>query len=401
MTVLRSGTLAGGRCVDVTTAGGRIVSVEPATGVVEGDEIDLGGRLLLPSMGEPHAHLDKAFTADLVPNPQGDLDGAVEAILAAWPTISVENIVERGERAVRRLVASGTTAIRSHADVTPEGEQKSVIALAEVKARTAHLCDLELVALTMPLSGVDGALGRRRLVQALEGGVDVVGACPHLDEDPLEAIDNALDAAVDAGTRVDLHFDEVLDVSVQHLPELARRVEARGLGGKVVASHCVSHGLLSPDRQREVGRLLADAGVAVVANPRTNLFLQSRGIEAATPRGLAGVRALLESGVVVAAGADNVQDPFYVIGRSDPLETAALLVSVAHLTVDEAWTLVSSAVREVMGLEGVAVEVGAPADLIAASGASIREVIADQPADRMVFRRGELVSRTSVETWVA
>ncbi|MDH4309158.1 MAG: hypothetical protein OEX04_16950, partial [Acidimicrobiia bacterium] len=194
MTVLRSGTLAGGRCVDVTTAGGRIVSVEPATGVVEGDEIDLGGRLLLPSMGEPHAHLDKAFTADLVPNPQGDLDGAVEAILAAWPTISVENIVERGERAVRRLVASGTTAIRSHADVTPEGEQKSVIALAEVKARTAHLCDLELVALTMPLSGVDGALGRRRLVQALEGGVDVVGACPHLDEDPLEAIDNALDA---------------------------------------------------------------------------------------------------------------------------------------------------------------------------------------------------------------
>ncbi|MDH4307864.1 MAG: amidohydrolase family protein, partial [Acidimicrobiia bacterium] len=251
------------------------------------------------------------------------------------------------------------------------------------------------------LPGVDGALGRRRLVQALEGGVDVVGACPHLDEDPLEAIDNALDAAVDAGTRVDLHFDEVLDVSVQHLPELARRVEARGLGGKVVASHCVSHGLLSPDRQREVGRLLADAGVAVVANPRTNLFLQSRGIEAATPRGLAGVRALLESGVVVAAGADNVQDPFYVIGRSDPLETAALLVSVAHLTVDEAWTLVSSAVREVMGLEGVAVEVGAPADLIAASGASIREVIADQPADRMVFRRGELVSRTSVETWVA
>jgi len=36
------------------------------------------GYLLLPAPAEPHAHLDKALTADLVPNPAGDLMGAIE-----------------------------------------------------------------------------------------------------------------------------------------------------------------------------------------------------------------------------------------------------------------------------------------------------------------------------------
>jgi cytosine deaminase len=401
MRALRAGRLVDGSLVDITVSGGRVVAVDPAGSTAGPDDVDLDGRLLLPALGEPHAHLDKAFTADLLPNPRGDLDGAVEAILTAWPAISVEDIVGRAERAVRRLVASGTTVIRSHADVTPEGEQKSVIALAEVKRRTAHLCHLEVVALTMPLSGLEGGNGRRRLSEAMAGGADVVGACPHLDEEPLAAIDAALAAAAELGTAADLHFDEVLDASVQHLPDLARQVERRGLGGRVTASHCVSHGLLSADRQRHIGRMLADAGVAVVTNPRTNLFLQGRGVEQGPPRGLAGVRALLDTGVVVAAGADNVQDPFYLIGRSDPLETASLCVAAAHLTVDEAWRLVGDGVRAVLGLEPVAVAAGSPADVVAVRAGSVREAIADQPPDRLVFRAGELVAHTRVDAWTA
>ena len=44
------------------------------------------------------------------------------------------------------------------------------------------------------------------------------------------------------------------------------------------------------------------------------------------PRGLTAVRALLDAGVVVAAGADNLQDPFNPLGRACPFETAALMV---------------------------------------------------------------------------
>jgi cytosine deaminase len=116
---------------------------------------------------------------------------------------------------------------------------------------------------------------------------------------------------------------------------------------------------------------------------------------------LAGVRALIDEGVSVAAGADNVQDPFYIIGRCDPMETATFLVAAAHLTVDEAWRLVGPGVRRVLGMPPVAVAPGSPAELVAIRAGSIREAIADQPADRIVFHRGRLVAWTTTETWVA
>ncbi len=402
--VLKGGRLPDGRTVDVAVGDGVIEGVVEAGAEAfspGADTIDLDGWLLAPAFGEPHAHLDKAYLADAVPNPAGDLVGAVDAIKAAWPNLTVEDIAARAAAAVRKLVASGTTAIRSHVDVGPENGHKSVEALLEVKQQVAHLCDLQIVPLTMPVTGPEGGAGRSLLLDALDRGADVVGTCPHLDEDPLAAIDIALDAAAERDLLVDLHFDEVLDASVQHLPELARRVIARGLEGRVTASHCVSHGLLPGDQQREVARALADAAVSVVTNPRTNLYLQSRGIEQAPPRGLTGVRALLDGGVTVAAGADNVQDPFYIIGRSDALETATFLITAGHLTVDEAWHLIGPAVRRVIGFPAVAVAPGSPAELVAIRAGSIREAIADQPPDRMVFHEGRLVAKTTAETWVA
>ena len=44
---------------------------------------DLEGWLLMSALAEPHAHLDKALTAEEVPNPKGDLLGAIDAWIAA------------------------------------------------------------------------------------------------------------------------------------------------------------------------------------------------------------------------------------------------------------------------------------------------------------------------------
>jgi len=363
--------------------------------------IDLGGRLLLPAMAEPHAHLDKAFTAERFPNPTGDLSTAIEAMRVGWPSIEQSDIEERATRAARRLLASGTTAIRTHADLNPEAGLKSVVGVKEVRDRMSTLLDIQVVALTTFLTGPDGAEGRALLARGIEAGIDAVGSCPHIEDDPIDTMEISLAAAKEAGLSVDLHFDEVLDAGIQHLPDLARLVEKYGLGGSVTASHCVSHGLLDPLAQREVARALADAGVSVIVNPRTNLFLQARGVEQAAPRGLLGIDAMLEEGVLVAAGADNVQDPFYSIGRSDPLETASLLVAAAHRTVEESWGLVSAQARTVMGLDIPSYAPGSPADFVAIDAGSLREAVADQSADRMVFRRGALVARTSVTEWVA
>lgn len=169
-----------------------------------------------------------------------------------------------------------------------------------------------------------------------------------------------------------------------------------GLGG-VTASHCVSLGVQEPTVQAEVAEEVAAAGVSIVTLPQTNLYLQARGITSSAPRGLTAIRPLLDAGVNVAGGADNLQDPFITVGRADPLETAALLVMAGHLTPEDAYAAVSSSARQALGLLPVALTPGSPAELLAVASRSVRVAVADAPPDRMVFAKGRLIARTRSE----
>ncbi len=296
------------------------------------------GRLLLPAMAEPHAHLDKAFLADRVPNPRGDLMTAIEGMHRWHHTMTHADIVERAERAVRTMVANGITSIRTHADTMEGHGLASVLALAEVRERVAEVCDLEIVVLIgWPLTGIAGAANRALLVDALAAGGSVVGGCPHLDDDPAGAVEVALTIAADHHVPVDLHTDETLNPAMLSLLTLAERVLATGFEGSVAASHCVSLGMVDETTQRSVAEVVARAGVSVITLPQTNLFLQARGMTTAPPRGLTAVRVLMDAGVNVAAGADNLQDPFNTVGRADPMETASLMVMAGHLSPDDAF----------------------------------------------------------------
>ena len=342
-------------------------------------ELQAQGYLLLPAFVEPHAHLDKAFLAERVPNPTGDLMGAIRAMESARESITLLDTIERAERAARLMLANGVTAIRTHADVVVSNGLTSAEALIEVRERLRGLVDIQVVALAdWPITGVAGSDSRALLRDAIDMGVDLVGGCPHLEDDFEAANDVFLTIAADAGLPVDLHTDETLDAGKLALEDLARRVLRSGFPHAVTASHCVSLGVQTPAKQQEVAELVAAAGIHVIALPHTNLFLQGRGQRQAMPRALTAVAALREAGVVVAAGGDNLQDPFNPIGRGDPLETAGLMVVTAHMLPDDALASVSTAARVVLGLpEG---------DLVAVRAASVREAIAFGPADRVLVR---------------
>ena len=355
-------------------------------------------------MAEPHAHLDKALTADIVPNPKGDLEGAIEGWKEAARAgkLSYEHTVHRAEQAMRLLLVHGVTAVRTHVNVLEAIGAESVRAVQEAARSMGGLIDVQIVALTSsPMTGADGAGNRAALEAAVEAGVDLVGGCPHFEDDPAAQIRLALQTATDAGIGVDLHTDETLDPTVLTLRELARQVLKDGFEGTVAASHCVSLGVQQPGVQAAVAAEVAEAGVAVITLPQTNLFLQGRDHPSSTPRGLTAIKALQDAGAAVAAGADNVQDPFNLVGRSDPLETAALLVMAGHMTPDTAYQMVSNTSRVAMGLPPVTFAPGDPADLVAIDAASTRGAIADAPMSRRVFRRGVLVARAEQRTYVA
>jgi len=280
------------------------------------------------------------------------------------------------ERAIR-----GVPAVRSHVNVGEGYGAASIVAINEARRELDGLVELQTVALVhSPLTGDEGGGNRVALDQAVEAGANLVGGCPHLDPDGAGLIAHCLATASNAGLAVDLHVDETLDASMLTLPDFARQVIDAGFENGATASHCVSLGMLGPRVQAEVAAVVAQAGMAVVALPQTNLFLQARGVPTAAPRGLMAVDALLAAGSPLCAGGDNVQDPFNLMGRSDPLETAALMVVAGHRSPEMAYDMVSNVARAAMGLAPVNFEPGDPADFMAIDAPTLRAAIGDNNA---------------------
>ena len=401
--LLHSAASASGETVDVLIdANGSIAAVGTDLRPTAGDaqHVDLSGRVLLPAATEPHAHLDKAFLAEVIRNPTGDLIGAVEAMRANRHLLTVADTAARAERAARRMAANGFTAVRTHADVTLEHGLTSMEALLDVRERVADVIDIDIVALCgWPVAGTVGTEQRALLRTAMDMGADVVGGCPHLETVAggtiADATEVLLEIADDYRRPLDLHTDEILDPAADGLDRLAAHV-FEGFDLPVTASHCVSLGQKSPAQQAAIAERVAEAAINVVVLPHTNLFLQGRG-HTPMPRALTAVDALRTAGVNVSAGADNLQDPFNPLGRACPFETAGLMILATHLLPADAWSMVSTNAARTLAGDGAArgLIVGARADLLSVPAETAREAIADAPSDRWVWRAGHRLTTSA------
>lgn len=390
--LLRAGRLVDGPVVDVLIRGDRVAAVTPAgdarsAPAADGVEIvDLDGHMLLTAAAEPHAHLDKAFSWDAIRPPMGDLRTAVAAWRSYIATIDGREIQGRARRAVLAALANGTTAIRTHADIPVDGDPTlTVSALVAIREEFLDVMDIEIVALAGP------DVASWRIEAALDAGADLVGGAPHLSDDEIGDLARLLAIAERRGVGVDLHIDEDLREG-RTLKEFA--VRTRGWDVPRTAGHCVRLGTLAADERDDVIEAVVESGVAIVANPLTNLWLQGWDDPVATPRGIAPIGRVRAAGGIVAAGADNVRDPFNPLGRSDAMETAMLLVAAGHLDVAAAWHAVSDGARRVMSLPAAGPVVGRRADLLAIRGETLADAVAAAPADRLVFSHGRLVARS-------
>ena len=179
--------------------------------------------------------------------------------------------------------------------------------------------------------------------------------------------------------------------------EIARQIRDRSFPHSVTASHCVSLGVLEPDAQRKVVTEIADAGIRVVTLPQTNLFLQAREMRTAPPRGLTALDALAEADAICGAGGDNLQDPFNLVGRGDPMETASLLVAAGHQSPERSYELVASSSRALMDLPPAGPAEGQKADLLAINSPTLRAAVAGTATRKRTFRAGKLISEMTTE----
>ncbi|HYZ54935.1 MAG TPA: amidohydrolase family protein [Streptosporangiaceae bacterium] len=387
--------LADGRAAEVTIGAGAVVSVGPPSGpppVPAQGDLHLPGWLLLSAAAEPHAHLDKALSWAHTDQRYGGLETAIGSWRSYAATMSGDDVARRARRALGQYLANGVTAVRTHADVLPGPEPlRGIEALLRLREEVRDVLDLQVVVLPAP------ATADPLVAAALRMGADGVGGCPHLAVDPAAETGRLLDLAERFGVPADLHTDEQLRADMVSVRELCRQVRARAMRQQVTASHCVSLGCLDPGPLAKAVGEIRLAGLGIVSLPITNLYLQGRGRPGPVPRGITALRALLDAGVEVAAGGDNLRDPFNPAGRADPFETTSLLVTAGHLDAGTALVAVTSAARRVMGLPPAGPAAGSAASFVAVPVPSLADAVAGPGDERIVIHRGRLVSRTTVD----
>ena len=385
------GTADGLVAIELEQRQGRITALRPLDPAAAASARPLP--LALTPLVEPHAHLDKCFTAGAFPNPEGTIAGAMASNRRESEQRSAEQVLERGERALERAWRHGLRAIRSHIDSGGPATRPSWEALLELRRRWAGRVELQLVAL-VPLAHWSSAEGEElaRWVADRGGLLGGVLGPPYgrlrSDRDALGAL---LGLAERLGTGVDLHVDEADDQPGRGVTLVVAVAGERRCGVPITCSHAASVALLGTRRLERLAEQLAALGIAVVALPLTNLWLLGRRPER-TPllRVQAPIRSLQRAGVLVAMGSDNVQDPWYPGGDFDPIELLRLAPLTSHLWPAQRQGLapLTTAPARLLDLEwdGLVRE-GGPADLVLLAAGDWTDLLARSP-QRLVLRDG-------------
>jgi cytosine deaminase len=247
-----------------------------------------------------------------------------------------------------------------------------------------------------PQSGVISAPGTADLLAAaIQEGADVVGGLDPIgiDADLDGQLDIVFDVAERYGKAVDIHLHDADELAAITLESIAARTMAADLGGRVNVSHAYGLGDLSSARLRQVAFTLARAGVSIMSN--------------APGRGsFPPIDALLEAGVQVFSGSDNIRDPWWPFGDADQLERAMLVAYRMDWRTDawleESLRLVTDRAAAALGLGpyGLGI-VGAPADLVLVAAETLAEAVVARPPRAMVLSKGCLVSGGTRELQLA
>ena len=323
--LLTNARLAGGDLADIAIADGLIAAIAAAGARPrEGETLDLNGQLLLPAFVEGHIHLDKThWGAPRRPHIAGASVReriAIERVARHSVGMPIE---ARAAALLAKLIAQGTTRLRSHVDIDGDVKLENLEAVLAVREKHRDLVDIQLVA--FPQSGVVAEPGAPDLLAAaLAAGADLIGGLDPqgFDGDVRGQLDIVFGLAQRFGKGVDIHLHDEGESGAAELREIAERTVALSMQGQVAVSHAFALGSIPPRTFEETAERLARAEVAIMTScPPT----------APAPP----VKALRARGVLVFAGSDNIRDCWSPFGNGDMLDRAAL-IAARHAMVSDA-----------------------------------------------------------------
>lgn len=388
-----------GQLFEIGIAGGRVALIQDHAGGAATFEIDAQGNLVTESFANPHLHLCKVYTLQMMDEGAlkdyhgADMGKAMTAIeLAARVKEKYDEawIIENVRRAVALAALYGNTHIRAFADVDSKARLEGVKALIQARQEFQGIVDIQVVAFAQ--DGIVREPGAAELVrEAMALGADVVGGIPWIEytgADIAQHVKEIFDIAQEHDKDVSMLVDDAGDPGLRSLEVMAVETIKRGWQGRSLAHHARAMALYPKPYFQKVAALLKQAGMGVVSDPQTGP-LHAR------------VHELLEEGVLVCLGQDDISDAYYPYGRNNMLEVAFLASHLLWMTtaaqMETLYDMITVRAARAMGLHDFALEVRAPAHLVVLDAPNVLEALRYHAAPTHVISHGRLVDRTRME----
>lgn len=384
---------------DIAVAGGRIAAVGAAVEGAAGEEIDAGGGLVTESFVNTHLHLCKVWTLvrmdevalrDYHGEGMGKAMTAIERAREVKRGLDRDTMIGQARRAAALAALHGNLHVRAFADVDSIAGVEGVKALLAVRDEFRGIVDIQVVA--FPQDGIIKDPGTAELMREAMGiGADVVGGIPWIeftDEEAARHISICFDLAQEFDRDVSMLLDDAGDPSLRTLEMMATEALRRGWQGRALAHHCRAMSQYPLPYFYRLVETLKRAGVGVVSDPHTGP-LHAR------------VKDLIESGVLVSLGQDDISDAYYPFGRNNMLEVAFLASHLLWMTtraeIDRLYDIVTVDAARCINVPDFGLAPGAAAHFVVLDQPDELEALRFHAAPARVVSHGRLVDVEAME----
>jgi cytosine deaminase len=310
--------------------------------------------------------------------------GAIDMASAVKANYDASWITPNARRAVALAALHGVLHIRAFADVDSKARLEGVEALIAVREEFRGIVDIQVVAFAQ--DGIVKEPGAERLMEeAMALGADVVGGIPWIeftDDDARSHIAFCFNLAVKHDADVSMLLDDAGDPSLRTLEMFATETLRRGWSGRALAHHCRAMALYPAPYLQRLSGVLRKAQISVVSDPHTGP-LHAR------------VKDLIDEGVNVCLGQDDISDAYYPFGRNNMLEVAFLAAHLLWMTgrddLEQLYDMATVAGAKAMNAPNHALAVGAEASLVVLGEPDVVEALRFHAPPRHVVSHGRRI----------
>lgn len=279
-----------------------------------------------------HAHFDKShvITEEALDRTRDSMEVKWDLWKSVKEKYTREDLKRRMRLCADKMLAAGSTLTRTNVDVDNTVGLLCLEAALEVKEEYKGRLDIQIFSQVL-----EGALSpeAQAWLEKAAPLVDGFGGLPSRDRPREEEhLDYLFGLAKKYGKTVDCHIDQNNDPDERDTEMLAKKTIEHGLHGRVNAVHACSLSAQPLEYIKKVAALLVEADMSVIVSPRAMLDgVQLRHKNAPVHNSLAPVPELLEAGVNVALGVDNIHDFFCPFIDGDPFKEMLFLIEACRL----------------------------------------------------------------------